>query len=82
MITINFPAVERQVNTVPNIKQMTEQAIKLNNNRLLINKKGIIRIFGISINKVNEATADIPRVGGKSTYYIGDVVEAVQKIRR
>ncbi len=63
------------------VGQLRDFLIKQNNGGCLVNKKDICRLTGMGRNWVEELTANLTHVGGKTTYFLGDVAEAMKDRR-
>ncbi len=62
-------------------KQLTDFLIKQNNGGCLVNKTDIARLTGMGSTWVKDLVAGLPHVGGKTTYFLGDVAEAMKDRR-
>ncbi|MBQ3199782.1 MAG: hypothetical protein IJB67_05405 [Firmicutes bacterium] len=61
-------------------KELKDFLVKQNDGKCLATKADIMRLTGLGRNKVVELTRELPPVGGPSTYFLGDVAEALRRL--
>ena len=61
------------------IKGIAQALIAANGGAVLANKAKISKLTGLPPRRVYDLTLDLIPVGGKTTYYLGDVAEALFK---